>query len=174
MKNLSEYGMNVLKACEGLRLAAYQDNAGIWTIGYGTTRYPDGTQVQSSDTCTQEQAEYWLLNDVAWANRAVNDMVNHEVTQKMHDALVVFVYNIGELAFQKSSLLRQLNIRNYVQAAIEFDKWIKVRVKGVLTPNRGLANRRNREQALFIDGCRELLSGDTAALERFNLAVKDV
>jgi len=172
--NLSEYGLLLLRACEGLELKAYQDSASVWTIGYGTTRFPDGTQVQEGDKCTQEQAEYWLLNDCAWANQAVSVMVNHPITQKMHDALVAFVYNIGETAFQKSSLLRQLNIRNYVQATIEFDKWTKVRVNGLLQHSRGLANRRNKEQALFIEGCKELLEPDAGALAKYTMATKDV
>jgi lysozyme len=154
--NLSQHGLTLLQESEGLRLIAYQDIAGVWTIGYGTTRYPDGSQVQEGDTCTKEQAEYWLLNDAAWANRAINEMVSAEINQKMHDALCAFVYNIGETAFHKSSLLRQLNQCNYKQASLEFDKWNKARVNGVLTISKGLAARRDREQALFDEGIKEL------------------
>jgi len=154
--NLSNHGLLLLKESEALRLKAYQDSVKKWTIGYGTTVYPDGSQVQPGDVCTKEAAEYWLIHDVAWAEKAVSDMVQVEITQKMFDALCALVYNIGGTAFHKSSLLRQLNQSNFAQASIEFDKWVKGRINGVLETIPGLVNRRNREQALFDAGVKEL------------------
>ena len=154
--SLSTHGLTLLLESEGMRLKAYLDSAGIWTIGGGTIRYPDGTQVREGDTCTREQAEYWVHNDLAWACKAVNDMVAVDINQKMFDALVNFVYNVGESAFHKSSLLRQLNQGNFKQASMEFDKWNKARSNGKLITVNGLVNRRNREQALFDEGIAEL------------------
>ncbi len=34
----SQRGLSLIKSFEGLRLQAYQDAVGVWTIGYGTTR----------------------------------------------------------------------------------------------------------------------------------------
>jgi lysozyme len=155
-RTLSTHGLTLLQECEGLRLKSYLDSAGIWTIGYGTTRYPDGSQVQEGDTCTQEQAEYWTYNDLAWVLKAVNEMVAVDINQKMFDALCMFVYNIGAQAFHKSSMLRQLNQCNWKQASIEFDKWVKARSGGKLVTVKGLVNRRDKEQALFDEGVAEL------------------
>lgn len=33
----SQAGVNLIKSFEGCRLTAYQDSAGVWTIGYGHT-----------------------------------------------------------------------------------------------------------------------------------------
>jgi lysozyme len=153
---LSTHGLTLLQESEGLRLKAYLDSAGIWTIGYGTIRYPDGSQVQEGDVCTQEQAEYWTYNDLAWVLKAVNEMVAPQISQKMFDALCMLVYNIGETNFHKSSMLRQLNQCNWKQASIEFDKWVKARSNGKLITVGGLVNRRNREQALFDEGVKDL------------------
>jgi lysozyme len=153
---LSSFGLALLRESEGLRLKAYQDSAGVWTIGYGTIKYPDGSQVRQGDTCTPEQAEYWIYGDLAWVTKAVNAMVAVEINQKMFDAVCILVYNIGEGNFHKSSLLRQLNQSNFKQASAEFDKWVKARVNGTLVTVKGLVNRRDREQALFDEGVKEL------------------
>jgi len=43
---LSDNGIKLIKGFEGLRLTAYRDTAGVWTIGYGSTRYHDGKPVK--------------------------------------------------------------------------------------------------------------------------------
>ena len=45
MRNISEFGLHIIKKFEGLRLEAYQCPAGVYTIGYGSTRFPDGSCV---------------------------------------------------------------------------------------------------------------------------------
>ncbi len=35
---ISESGLNLIKGFEDLRLEAYQDIVGVWTIGYGHTQ----------------------------------------------------------------------------------------------------------------------------------------
>ena len=49
-----------LKKMEGCKLTAYQDTAGVWTIGYGHT-----AGVKRGDRCTQYQAEQFLKEDLA-------------------------------------------------------------------------------------------------------------
>ena len=68
LKRASEYTasdacVQLIKKFEGLRLTAYQDSVGIWTIGYGTTRI-NGRGVQPGETCTKEQAEQYLKDDL--------------------------------------------------------------------------------------------------------------
>lgn len=49
---------------EGLRLAAYQDGLGVWTIGYGHTR-----EVTPGQTCSAATAKLWLSEDIGVAMR---------------------------------------------------------------------------------------------------------
>jgi len=134
-------GMAVTESGEGLRLEAYQDQGGVWTIGYGHT----GPDVAQGLVCDKPQADTWLANDMLYAATAVNRLVTVELTQSEFDALVDFAFNVGVGAFAKSTLLRLLNAGNYTGAALEFPKWDLCAGQ----VNRGLLNRRAAEQAEF-------------------------
>ncbi len=95
--NYSKTGLALTEQFEGLRLTAYQDQVGRWTIGYGHT-----AGVQQGDTCTQAQAEAWLASDVSWAVQTVNLYVTIALTQGEFDALTDWVYNLGSGSFQHS------------------------------------------------------------------------
>ena len=56
---LSRKGLDAIKFFEGLELEAYEDSAGIPTIGYGTIRI-DGKPVKMGMKITAEQAEQYL------------------------------------------------------------------------------------------------------------------
>lgn len=87
----STKGLNLIKQFEGLKLTAYKDPVGIWSIGYGHTK-----GVNAGDTITQEQADAFLKEDVSAAEEAVS--AYHHVyhwNQNEFDALVSFAYNIG-------------------------------------------------------------------------------
>lgn len=114
----SKTGIGLTERFEGVRLTAYQDQVGRWTIGYGHT-----AGVQSGDTCTQAQAEDWLQADTDWAQGVVNRCVTVLLTQGEFDALTDFVFNAGAGNFESSTLLKLLNASNMSAAALEFDKW---------------------------------------------------
>lgn len=141
---ISYNGVEFLKEREGFRDKAYKDTGGVWTIGYGTTKV-DGRPVDAGLTCTKQQATEWLKADLSWAQTAVNKLVRVPLKQNQFDALVSFVYNIGEYAFSRSTLLRLLNAKQYDRVAMEFDRWIYDNGKVV----HGLQVRRNFERALF-------------------------
>lgn len=86
---LSNEGLKLIKSFEGCRLTAYQDPAGIWTIGYGHTN-----GVKKGQVITQEQAEAYLKCDIGWAVEAVNGL-SRELTQGEFDGLVSFTFNCG-------------------------------------------------------------------------------
>lgn len=86
---LSSEGLKLIKSFEGCRLAAYQDPAGIWTIGYGHTR-----NVKKGQVITQLQADEFLQEDIAWAVAAVNS-TGMDMTQGEFDGLVSFTFNCG-------------------------------------------------------------------------------
>lgn len=143
----SDEGLAAIAEHEGLRLVAYPDPGSVdglpWTIGYGHTR-----GVQRGDRCTPEQAMQWLREDVQDAEEAVNRRVKVPLTQSQFDALVSFVYNLGETAFAGSTLLRMLNSGDYVGAAVQFERWNKNDGR-VLS---GLVRRRKDERDLFETG----------------------
>lgn len=141
---ISFNGIMLLQDLEGFRDKAYQDSAGVWTIGFGSTRM-NGIPVKEGDTCTKQEAEHQLYSDLSWAQTCVNQNVHVALRQNQFDALVCFVYNIGADAFQKSTLLKMLNLQCYDLAASEFDRWN--RAGGKVIP--GLVNRRAKEKAVF-------------------------
>lgn len=142
---LSHNGVKLLQDFEGYRDQAYQDSAGIWTIGYGST-HVNGVAVSEGDTITREDAEKQMFLDTAWAQTCINQNVDVPLRQSQFDALVCFVYNIGCGAFLKSTLLKLLNLRLYDLAANEFPRWNRAGGKVL----QGLTNRRLKEQSLFV------------------------
>ena len=144
--NYSKGGEQVTKQFEGCKLTAYQDQVGVWTIGYGHTR-----GVTSGMTCTQEQAESWLQEDIQWAVDAVNSNVVVALTQGEFDALVDFVFNLGVGNFKQSDLLRLLNMGDYTAAAAQFPRWDIAGGNAVA----GLLRRRLAEKSEFNDSTQD-------------------
>jgi lysozyme len=126
---------------EGLRLEAYQDTGGVWTIGFGHTK-----GVKKGDKCTKEDAEAYLREDMAEAVKAVNDLVKVGITQQQFDALCDFVFNLGVNAFRNSTLLRLLNTGDYKSAYNQFARWKYDNGRVI----EGLVRRRKAEADLFI------------------------
>ena len=137
----SSTGLALTKQFEGCKLTAYQDQVGVWTIGYGHT----GTDVKKGLTITEEQASILLAADVAWAVTCVNKSVKVTVNQNQFDALVDFVFNLGCANLGQSTLLRLLNSGDYSDAAKEFLRWNRAGGKVVA----GLTRRRQAEMDLF-------------------------
>lgn len=146
MLRMSEPGVDELRTHEGLRLTAYRDTGGIWTIGYGHT----GPEVREGLTITEPEARALLRKDLQIAEASVDKHVTIALDQHEVDALVSLVYNIGGPAFGKSTLLRMLNGRDRVGAAAEFARWHLASGKRV----KGLLLRRLREAALFLGAAR--------------------
>jgi lysozyme len=145
---ISARGLKLIADFEGLRLKAYPDPGTgnePWTIGYGTTVYPDGRKVKKGDVITQVQALDYLKQDVKKFATSVTQVVTVPLNQNRFDALVSFTYNLGASALARSSLLRKLNAREYEAAAAEFDKWVYA--GGRILP--GLVTRRKVERSLF-------------------------
>ena len=139
----SNSGIDLICSFEGLRLKAYDDGVGVWTIGYGTTVI-NGVKVKKGDTCTLEQAKSYMAQDLKQFESAVNQ-VKVPLNQNQYDALVSLAYNIGVSAFLNSTLLKKLNAKDYKGAAEQFDRWNQAGGKVM----RGLTNRRAKERKLF-------------------------
>jgi lysozyme len=143
MANLSysDAGLAMTQQFEGLVLTAYQDQGGVWTIGYGHT----GPDVQSGLTITQDHASILLESDVAASVACVNRGVTVEISQNQFDALVDFAFNLGGGNLLSSTLLRLVNAGNFADAAPQFLVWDHC--GGVA--NAGLLRRRQAEMDLF-------------------------
>jgi len=133
---------------EGLELKAYQDSAGIWTIGYGNTRNPyTGLPIKKGDTITRKEALDWLRITVAGAEADVKRLVKVPINTNQQLALASLVFNIGPGAFARSTLLRLLNSgAEKAAVAAQFLRWNKVKGKEV----PGLTRRRKEESKLFL------------------------
>ena len=142
--NISDAGIDLIKKFEGCRLAAYPDPASggePWTIGYGHTG-----GVKEGDTCTQDQADAWLLSDLDYSEAAVAHLVKVALEQHQFDPLVSFVYNLGQVAFGGSTLLKLLNTSQYDAVPAQFLRWDKG-PNGQPLP--GLTRRRHAEASMF-------------------------
>src|SRR5258706_5105660 len=116
---ISEAGLEVIMDNEGLRLEAYQDIVGVWTIGFGHT----GAEVKPGIIIKLEAAKGLLLSDVETSEKCVNNCVSGVITQGQFDALCSFVFNLGCSALRNSTLLRKLNDGDDVGAAEQFMHW---------------------------------------------------
>ncbi|WP_312056800.1 lysozyme [Acinetobacter courvalinii] len=142
----SKTGIDLITSFEDTKLKAYDDGVGVWTIGTGTTIYPDGRKVKKGDTCTPDQAKAYFAHDLKRFEKAVNQSVKVSINQNQFDALVSLTYNIGEQAFKDSTLLAKLNKGDYLGAADQFPRWNKGGGKVL----KGLVRRRADERALFL------------------------
>lgn len=183
-RNLSDEALSLIKQGEALRLFAYPDPASPlakatpqlrrtwgfkpaesildalaretavlsgspWTCGYGHTK-----GVTPATQCDASQAAAWLDQDVDWAENAVNNLVKVHLNSYQFGALVSLVFNVGEPAFAKSTLLKRLNEGDYDKALYHFGDFIKTRNQktGLLERNQGLYNRRQSEKAFWVKG----------------------
>jgi lysozyme len=137
----SDAGLALTKQFEGLNLNSYQDQVGVWTIGYGHT----GLTVHGGLTITQEQADQLLQSDIASSVACVNRAVTAAINQNQFDALVDFVFNLGCAALLSSTLLRDVNAGDFAAAVQQFLLWDHAR--GVVIA--GLLRRRQAESDLF-------------------------
>ena len=143
---LSQNGVNFIKSHEALRLKAYQDSKGVWTIGWGHTK-----GVKPGEEITREQAEQFIRDDFAWVERTLNaDLVAGRdkplVTQNEYDALCSLVFKIGSQAYLDSTVRRKIKQGDKMAAARAFKMWVYSEHKFI----QGLANRRADEVRLFL------------------------
>ena len=144
--SVSNKGVDLICEFEGKRLVAYDDGVGVWTIGFGTIKYPNGVRVEKGDTCTLDQAKEYMRHDLIEFEHTVNSSVKVPLNQNQFDALVSLAYNIGSNAFKSSTLVKELNTGDYQGAADQFNVWVNAGGKRM----QGLVNRRDREKLLFL------------------------
>ena len=139
-------GIALIKTFEGVKLDAYQDVAGIWTIGYGHIR-----GVTPGMHITAEEAEQTLIDDMAGTEAAVQNATAAATTSdNSFAAMVALAFNIGSANYRQSTVLREHLAGNHAKAADAFLMWNKAKVEGVLQPVVGLTRRRAAERELYL------------------------
>ena len=143
---VNKKGIELLHHFESCKLEAYLCPSKIPTIGWGNTRYEDGTPVKLGDKITQERADSLFLNILATFEKGVLARVKNTLNENQFSALACIAYNIGLSNFGTSTLLKKVNanpsdpdIRN------QFERWNK---GGGVVLN-GLVRRRKAEADLY-------------------------
>ena len=86
--------------------------------------------------------------------KCINDNVKVELNKNMFDAICSLIYNVGDEAFIKSTLLVKLNNMDYIGASEEILKWDKVTINKKKVKSNGLTMRRIKEKELFLKGVK--------------------
>ena len=136
----SQEDISLIKSFEGCELTAYRCSADVPTIGYGHT-----AGVSDGDTCTQEEAETMLAEDLVEFEDYVKNYVESELQQNEFDALVAWTYNLGPANLKESTMLKELNSGNFEEVPRQMKRWN--RAGGEVLD--GLIRRREAESRLF-------------------------
>jgi lysozyme len=139
--------IELLKKHEGFRAKPYLCPAGVATIGYGSTYYPDGKRVKMTDHAIDKiSAETLLYLTLKKFEDCVLNAVRSDINQNQFDALVSFTYNLGCGNLNKSTLLKKVNADPCDKSIVnEFMKWNKAGGKIL----KGLTTRRHDEATLY-------------------------
>lgn len=135
--------IELIKKYEGLSLRPYKCPAGVWTIGYGNTSYPDGTPVKSTDNSISINKAEGLLREYVIKN-ILPKIEDLNLTNDQTEAVVSLVYNIGWSAFSRSKCYKAIKKKDWGVAFVNWD-WISGGGKVL----NGLIKRRAEEKHLF-------------------------
>ena len=137
---ISEEGKALIKKFEGCKLDSYRCSANVATIGYGHTK-----DVSDGDTCTQEEADQMLAEDLEEFESYVDKLVTVDLEQNQFDALVAWTFNLVPTNFISSTLLRVLNEGKHENVPSEMRRWNKAGGETL----EGLIRRREAEGLLW-------------------------
>lgn len=88
--------MPLIERFEGRKLVAYLDTANPPkpTIGVGTRFYPDGSEVQLGDTCTDAEADQYLNYHLQ--NSVFPFLSSYDLPPKIYAACCSLIYECGK------------------------------------------------------------------------------
>lgn len=154
MVTVNDNCINLIKSFEGCILTPYHgaaDRAEIFTIGYGTIKYPSsymgGKMVTMSDPAiSPELAIEFLMIEIKRVSVAIDLLLRDDLTPNQFAALISFAYNLGDGALKMSTLRRKVNENpDDTTIATEFIKWVHSNGEVV----QGLIRRRKAESDLY-------------------------
>ena len=137
---ISEDGLELIKKFEGCETTAYRDSVGVWTIGFGHTK-----GVEEGQTCSIEDAESMLADEMDEYEGYINNMVKVDLQQHEFDSLVAWVYNLGPTNLGESTMLKVLNGGQFDRVPDEMNRWTRAGGKIL----EGLVRRRQAESLMF-------------------------
>ena len=146
MKELFSKTAEFICEFEGFREYAYKDSAGIWTVGYGQTYFNDGRKVLQFDKISKNESLLFVKKLVEKIYYSIVKKINRKLSDNQYISIISFVYNVGETAFSRSTLLKYINMnkeRNLIEKA--FLMYVNANGKFI----KGLENRRKKEIALY-------------------------
>ena len=151
MAKISKTGINLIKEFEGCHLTAYQDEVGVWTIGYGITNADKsitGTTIKRGLKISQTTAEKWLEESLnrKYLPKVMKYDTRYNWNQNEIDALTSFAYNIGSIDQLTANGSRSRE--TIAKKMLEYNK-----AGG--TAYRGLVRRREAERKLFLTPTKE-------------------
>lgn len=148
-------GKAITKGFENCHLAPYLCPAGVPTIGWGNTFYPNGKKVTMRDKpITQAYADEIFDFVYSLFEKDVASLVKSKINQNQFNALVDFAYNVGSdidadeipEGLGDSTLLKKVNKNpNDLTIAVEFMKWNKSKGKVL----NGLTRRRKANAEMY-------------------------
>lgn len=132
-----------IKSFEACRLKAYMPTPNdVPTIGWGST----GPDIRMGMSWTQAQADARFAVDlVRFGAKVAADIGAAQTTQSQFDAMTSLAYNIGDAAFERSTLLKRHLSHDYDGAAAQFAVWNKQAGKVL----NGLVKRRTAEARMY-------------------------
>ena len=137
---ISEEGKNLIKKFEGCELEAYKCAAGVWTIGYGHIKTAvEGMKIDqatANELFDEEMGEYETY---------VNTAVTVPLSQNQFDALVSWVFNLGNGNLNASTMLKVINSGDHAGVPAQIKRWNKAGGKVL----EGLIRRREAEALLY-------------------------
>ena len=144
---ISQKGIDLVKQFEGYSEKVDKCPAGIPTVGYGLTIYPNDQRVKMTDPpMSLKLAELYLHEELNKFAAKVDSFTRDDITQNQLDALTSFAYNLGAKALQDSTLIKKVNA-NPLDPTIqkEFMKWVNAGGRKL----EGLVRRRAAEWELY-------------------------
>lgn len=127
----------------------YTDEAGVRTAGFGHKVKPGE---RFADDFSLVDATKLLAQDMATAGEEIMRTVKVSLTEGQKQALTSFDFNVGDKAFEGSSLLKDVNEGDFTAAQAEFSRWNKIHKNGQLVSSEALTARRAQEASLFGGG----------------------
>lgn len=143
----SRQGKIALVVSEGIVDTPYLDSVGVWTIGVGVTKAAGVIDPAAHKGKVYSVAELLSMFEkqvLPKYEAMVNRNVKVSLTQQEFDALVHFVYNVGEGNLKKSNLLKNLNAGN---KQLAFEKGFHGFLK-----QPELRSRRDKERDIALRG----------------------
>ena len=137
---ISEEGKALIKKFEGCKLDSYRCSANVATIGYGHIK-----GVSDGDSCTKDEADQMLAEDLEEFEGYVDKLVTVDLEQNQFDALVAWTFNLGPTNLKSSTMLRVLNEGKHENVPSEMKRWNKAGGETL----EGLIRRREAESLLW-------------------------